>query len=491
MLNKNNYKTDITLNVIKNNRYQSRHLLLGIPKNILANNFNDNKIYSCKGVPKYLDVTKILHKLSTDKAKSLFKIDTYPFLQGEYYLHQRDYDFAKHSLILGSSGSGKSKLIASMVKNIIKRDGINNYKVVLIDPHASLESDIGGLGKVIDFKDISNSINLFSSDEDIISSTEILMSTLRNLFGSDYNSKLERVLRHSLYLLLGVKKFNFVRLKKLLLDTEYRNELLREAKNIVPYNVIEFFLSDFNDLKTKSYGEAISPIIAFIDELSLMPVFNQEDIEVDLNKTIKNNDVTIFSLDRCKLGDKITKTISNLITAEMLTLIQNNPVDSHIIFIIDEVALLENPMLSRLLSEARKYNLSLILAGQYFNQVSDDLKNAIFANVINYYIFRVSKLDAKVLTDNFNMKLYPNNDIEEQRKYLSELQNRECVVRISSNGILLPAFKGITTDFQSIPRKEEHEEKENRQNKNDNDDKKIDFTIGDNIKLNDILPIYK
>lgn len=486
MIKKGTYRSKVNMNIYRNGKFLSKHLLFAVPENILANNFNDNKIYTCKGVPKYFDTTKILHKLSTVRTNALFKVDTFPYLQGDYYLRQNSYSFANHSFILGSSGTGKSKLIASLVKNIIKNNDNEQYKVVLIDPHAALESDIGGLAKVIDFKTLEDSIDLFSSTDDIVSSTEIMMSTLKNLIDDNYNSKLERVLRHSIYLLLGLKQFNFINLRRLLIDIEYRNELLKSAEGIIQVSVIEFFLSDFNDLRTKSYGEAISPIIAFIDELSLIPVFNDNSIRKDIKDSLLSNDFLLFSLDRCRLGDKVTKTISNLITAQMLNLIQSKVINSHIIFIIDEVALLENPMLPRLLSEARKYNLSLILAGQYFNQVSDDLKNSIFANVINYYIFRVSKLDAKLLTDNFNLKLYPNNDIEEQRKYLSELQNRECVIRINSNGILLPAFKTKTTDFISIPRKrvEPITQVINQSNKMSN---KINFSIGTDIKLNDII----
>ena len=44
----------------------------------------------------------------------------------------------------------------------------------------------------------------------------------------------------------------------------------------------------------------------------------------------------------------------------------------------------------------------------------DELKNSIFANVSNYYIFRVSKLDANVLVDNFNMKI-PLDDTRERK----------------------------------------------------------------------------
>ena len=96
--------------------------------------------------------------------------------------------------------------------------------------------------------------------------------------------------------------------------------------------------------------------------MEMIPVFNSEQTNENLKNTIHDNFLTLFSLDRTKLGDKVTKTISGLIMQQLLTIIQKQEIDEHIIFIIDEVAVVENPILSRYLSEARKYNLSLITA---------------------------------------------------------------------------------------------------------------------------------
>lgn len=198
------------------------------------------------------------------------------------------------------------------------------------------------------------------------------------------------------------------------LNLEYRNDLIKKFKYILPISVIDFFLTDFNDLKTRSYGEAISPIIGFIDEMEMIPVFNSEQKSDNLINTIKNNFLVLFSLDRTKLGNKVTRVIAGLIMQQLLTIIARHEINGHIIFIIDEVAVVESSILSRYLSEARKYNLSLILAGQYFNQISSQLKNAIFANVINYFIFRVSKLDANLLVD------------KEESEYLGGQVVRQC-----------------------------------------------------------------
>ena len=458
------------------------------PTNLLSVDFEGNKRYFYKSPPKYLEINKVLHLLNTDSNNALLSIDTFPYLQGNFYLNQNNFSFDKHSIIMGSSGSGKSKLISLLINNINKNESIRQrYKIVVIDPHAALEQDIGGIGKVIDFNCNLDSIDLFiNNNDDIVASTELLLDLLKSLIADQYNSKLERVLRHSIHLLLADESFNFRNLKRLILDLEYRNNLISKLKYNLPVSVIDFFLSDFNDLKTKSYGESISPLISFIDEMEMIPIFNKEKNTENLKNTIHDNFLTLFSLDRTKLGNKVTKTISGLIMQQLLTIIQKRQIDEHIIFIIDEVAVVENPILSRFLSEARKYNLSLILAGQYFSQISDELKNSIFANVINYFIFRVSKLDANILVDNFNIKIPLDDSRDEKVKLLTELQNRECIVRIDSNGILLPAFKGTTLDYTNIPRNQktviDYEKNNSIINKT-----KTNFSIDSSISLKNIL----
>ncbi len=484
-LSKNNIKKKIVIYLTKNGNTKKYRLLLSNPTNILSVDFDNNKRYFFKSAPKYLDINKILHLLSTDINSSIFKIDTFPYLQGDFYLNQNNFSFDKHSVVLGASGTGKSKFLSLLINNIYKNSDLKQrYKIVIIDPHAALEDDIGGISRVIDFKTTFDSIDLFiNNPDDVISSTELLLELFKSLIADQYNSKLERVLRHSIYVLLLDNSFNFSNLRKILLELEYRNFLIKKLKNKLPISVIEFFLTDFNDLKTKAYGEAVSPIIAFIDEMEMIPVFNNQTNEDNLRKTIYDNFLTLFSLDKTKLGDKVTKTISGLVMQQLLSLIQNHSFNEHIIFIVDEVAVIENPILCRFLAEARKYNLSLILAGQYFSQITDKLKNAIFANVINYYIFRVSKMDANILVDNFNMKIPLDDTRDKKIKMLTELNNRECILRIDSNDKLLPAFKASTISYESIPRIK----KANKLEKNNVLKTDYKFTIGNNVNLKDIL----
>ncbi len=482
-------KAKIKFYLRKNNIIKKYIVIFALPSTILAIDFEKNKQYFYKTCPKYLDISKTIDLFDFHKNNSLLSVDTFPYLQGEFYLNQNSFCFDKHTIVMGASGCGKSKFISSFIYNIYQDENLRNlYRVVVIDPHASLKNDIGGIGKVLDFSTRQNSTYLFANNKnDVVSSTELLLDLFKILIAEQYNSKLERVLRHSVYLLLTYEAFNFENLKKVLLDLEYRNALIKQLKHTLPISIIDFFLTDFNDLKTKSYGEAISPIISFIDEMEMVPIFNSQNKCNNLKEIIDDNFLTLFSLDRTVFGDKVTKTVSGLIMQLLFTIMQKQKINKHIIFIIDEVATIENPILSKYLAESRKYNLSLILAGQYFNQISSQLQKAIFANTINYFIFMVSKLDANVLVDNFNMKIPLDDSRERKIKLLTELNNRECIVRLEANNTLFPAFKGKTLEYKSIPEiiKENSIDISHKQKKDEVN--KSHFYFNNNINLRDIL----
>ncbi len=459
---------------------------------ILSANYKDTRFFY-KKKPKYLDIQKSLHLLKSESTNSILKVDTFPFLQGDYFLNQNEYNFDKHSLIIGGSGTGKSKLMSLFINNISNNSDYHlKYKIIVIDPHASLENDIGGLSesKVLNFLDVSGSVDLFANNnDDIVSSTEMIITLFKTLIADQYNSKIERLLRYVAYILLAKKDFSFINIRKIVLDTDFRMNLVKELTPILPDPVIDFFLTDFNELKTRSYNESIAPIVSFIDEVILLPTFNNKEKVENIETTIKNNFLTIFSLDRTKLGEKATKTIVGLALGQIMDIIQSATLDEHIILMIDEVPIIESPIMARFLSEARKYNLSLVLAGQYFNQISENLRNSIFANISNYYVFRVSKLDAAMLEENLSIKLAIDNTSENRTNLLSNLNDRECIVRVSSNGLILPAIKAKTLDF--IPKTRRKIEIKPVSSMVDIEPKsevpKRQFSIESRITLNDLM----
>ena len=87
------------------------------------------------------------------------------------------------------------------------------------------------------------------------------------------------------------------------------------------------------------------------------------------------------------------------------------------------------------------------------------------------------------------MKIPLDDSRDRKIKLLTELNNRECIVRIDSNGVLLPAFKGTTLDYTSIPRiKRTITNNNNNINSKDNSNKsKTNFSLNSNVSLKDIL----
>lgn len=432
-------------------------LVIASPAQLLAVDFASNHHLIYKSVPKYLDAQKILPFLDDTQASALFKAETFPYQTNSSYLHLQTLDFARHSLVLGASGSGKSKFLSLFIESLATDPKFQqDYKIVVIDPHAALEDDIGAYARTIDFQSEADSIQPFENTaRSPVVATELMFELLKSLLADNYNPKAARVLRHSLSILISLGEFNFHNLHDLLLNLEYRNQILKE-RQALPANSLEFFLTEYNEIKTRFYTEAISPIISLIDEIEMISVLGQTINAPNLQTTIADNFLTLFSFDRTKLGDRVTATLSGIIMQQLLTLVQNHTFREHIIFIIDEVAVVENPILKRFLSEARKFNLSLMLAGQYFGAISKELRTAIFANTTNYYIFRIAKDDATSLVQSLDFKIPLDDAMERKIKTLSDLQNRECVARVSCDNQLLPAIKGRTLDFIPKPRIKSH-----------------------------------
>ena len=128
-------------------------------------------------------------------------------------------------------------MVQEQVNNIYNNQNYKmKYKIVVIDPHSSLEEDIGGLKetKVIDFKTNKNSIDLFkNSRKNVVSESEILLTLFKSIMDKEYNSKLERVLRHSIFLLICINKINFKNLRELITNNEFRNQILKKYNEIL------------------------------------------------------------------------------------------------------------------------------------------------------------------------------------------------------------------------------------------------------------------
>lgn len=436
--------------------YLAKKMMLHFPSNLLAVDFTNNTRYMHRSTPKYLNIEKSMHMLVSENMNSIFSAETFPYFSHDYYLNLTSYEFDKHSFIIGASGSGKSKFISLFVDRLQQTALKLNYRVIVIDPHASLADDFNGLAdsKIITFSD--DSTELFASaGADVSAATELTTTLFKSLLVEQYNPRLDRLLRFTLFVLFTAQSMSLDNLKRFLTDIELRNQILDHVREFVPPNITKFFGGDFNELRTQFYNEAISPIVSLVDEMQLQPALVGSG-NVSLAKTVNDNFLTVFSLNKVKMGEKVVKTVAGLLIQQIFLLAQSRAFNQKVILIIDEVSVVQNPALAAILAEARKYNLSVFLTQQYFGQIDDDLKAAIFANVNNYYVFRTSEEDARALEGNLKIELPKElvaqefaRGVKEQDlrlRMFTELHPRECIARLLSKGQLNPCIKLRTMD---------------------------------------------
>jgi hypothetical protein len=434
----------------------SRQQLAQFPAHLMQIDFATNTNYLKKSAPKYLNLEKSLHILSSENNNAIFTVDAFPYFSHDYYLNIGSYEFNKHSLILGATGTGKSKLIDLMIDRLAHTDLASQYRIVVIDPHASLGNDLDYLpsSRVINFS--GEATELFpDASADISAATELTTTLFKSLIADQYNPRLERVLRYSLFVLLTAQTMSLDMLKTFLVDIDIRNQILNHVKDYVPINVVKFFGADYNEVRTNYYTEAVMPIISLVDEMQMQPALIG-NADLSLAKTIQSNYLTVFSLNKVSMGEKVVKTVAGLLIQQIFLLAQARVFNQKVILFVDEVSLVQNPALASILAEARKFNLSIILSQQYFGQIEKDLRDAILSNVYNYYIFKVSEEDARSLEGNLEIAVPTEilaeakdrgiKESEVRAKMMVELDPRQCLIRPYAGGQLLPCIIGRTVD---------------------------------------------
>lgn len=429
------------------------------PAHLFAFDFTTANNFMKSETPKYLNIEKVLHLINPENRNSLLEVSTFPYFPKPHYLPLPAYEFDKHSIIVGASGSGKSKFIELLIDRLYRLPNKYNYRVIVIDPHASLAEDLKRIpeSKSIDFT--SETPELFAGAEaDVTAATELTTTLMKSLMGDSFNPRVERVMRFSLFILFTAQNMSLGSLKRFLTELEYRQQVLDHVEGHVPHNITHFFATEFNEVRTAFYNEGLLPIIAIVDELELQPALLAEG-SLSIQQTVNNNFLTVFSLNKVSMGEKVVKTIAGLLIQQVFLLAQSRAFNEKVLLFIDEVSVVQSPALSQILSEARKFNLFVVLTQQYFTQVDKFLQDAIFANTYNYYCFRVSEEDAAQLIGNLPMEL-PKELLYEAKeqgvkeetfklRMLTDLHPRECIVRVSSNGLLLPCFKARTIDVET------------------------------------------
>ena len=143
-----------------------------------------------------------------------------------------------------------------------------------------------------------------------------------------------------------------------------------------------------------------------------------------------NKKILLVNLSKGRLGELNANLIGMLIVMKF-QMAALSRVDSYgkklqdFYLYIDEFQNVTTPAIASILSEARKYRLSLNIAHQYIAQLPEEIKGAVFGNVGSMGIFRTSPEDAEFLASKF-APVFTASDItkiENRNAYMSMLVN--------------------------------------------------------------------
>jgi len=166
--------------------------------------------------------------------------------------------------------------------------------------------------------------------------------------------------------------------------------------------------------------------------------------------------VLIMNLSKGRIGEDA----SALIGAMMITKLQlaaMSRVDiaeetrNDFFLYVDEFQNFATESFANILSEARKYRLSLILTNQYITQIDEEVRDAIFGNAGTLVSFRVGATDAEFLEKEFT-PVFLAADLVNLPKY-------NIYLKLMIDGIAGDAFSAVTLPPINISETFQNEEK--------------------------------
>ena len=110
---------------------------------------------------------------------------------------------------------------------------------------------------------------------------------------------------------------------------------------------------------------------------------------------------------------------------------------------VDEFQNFANESFADILSEARKYKLNLTIAHQYIEQMTEEVKAAVFGNVGSMFTFRVGAYDAEVLEKEF-APVFTMEDIVNLDKF-------QIYLRLMIDGVGSQPFSARTINNPPVP----------------------------------------
>lgn len=338
-------------------------------------------------------------------------------------------DRRRHMYVIGKSGTGKSTLLANMIINDLK----HNEGLAVVDPHGDLiETVLNYIPRhrindviIIDPADPHAVVKLNLFEGGSLVHRELIASGIvaifQKMYANSWGPRLEYILRNALLTLLS-KNAKLEDVLRILTDSKYRERVVAELDDEVLKN---FWEAEFNTMQERLRTEAISPILNKVGQFVTSPlirnVVNTNTSSFDIEEVMNQGKILLVNVSQGKLGEDNMSLLGAMIITKIQLAAMNrvymNEEDRRDFYLyIDEFQNFATTSFIKILSEARKYRLNLILANQYMAQIPEEVKDAIFGNAGSMMSFILGAGDADYMQKEFGGK-YSQEDLVSLGRY--------------------------------------------------------------------------
>jgi hypothetical protein len=398
-------------------------------------------------------------------------------------------DRAIHMYVIGGSGSGKTKFIEFPIQQDIQLG--NGFGI--IDPHGDLIDETKGFLAeyyqkthdegifdrvvIVDPTDPTYTVgfNVLEIPEGVapIEQAQELIMVFKRIWADSWGARMEDLLRNSL-ISLGQAERTLVDLPQFLTQQDFRRQVMAKVSNPMARLYFERFdsLSKTNQL---TWSDPVTnKVNAFLADERISQMLSQPKSSINFREIMDRKKILLIKLNKGKLREGADLLGSLFMAKIQLAAFSRTdiPEVARVPFYlyIDEFQNFASETFGVVLSEARKYGLSLIMAHQALEQIPKELRSVILGNAGIQVYFRTNREDAELLAkeaftyEGYNVKTaqLSNSGMntkfwslgEEWEQNFAALQNmppRHCIVKHKiAGGMLLLETAAITPAWEAL-----------------------------------------
>lgn len=336
-------------------------------------------------------------------------------------------DRRRHTYIIGKSGTGKTTLISNMAIDDIRK----GRGVAVIDPHGDLCNTI--LDYIPSHR-INDCCYFNPADPEYVYPLNVLetqnesqkelvasgvLSIFKKLYGNvSWGPRLEHILRNAVLTLVNTPGSDLTHIIEILTNKNFRGQIVNQLTN---QSIKNFWVNEFDRMDQKFQSEAVSPILnkvgQFIASTKIRNTVAHAKSKINIQEIMDQKKILIADLSTGRLGEDN----SSLLGAMLITQIQLSAMNrvfqkaeerSDFYLYVDEFQNFATDAFIKILSEARKFKLNLIVANQYMTQLDRTIQDAILGNVGSIMSFVVGNQDAFILSKEFGPNFPPEDLIK-------------------------------------------------------------------------------